>query len=150
MDIIKFNDRGFSLIDVLIGIFILGLIVTFASYALLQSSPRYQLRRSTWAIQVKLIQARYLAIFKNIPHRCVFKKTGIVLEKKDSASQKWIAISYQELPGVVVEANNTPTFYPQGTVSNLASILVYNANGSFKITIAISGRIKTVPAPPGP
>lgn len=144
MLIIKHRPWGFSLTEVMIGVFIIGLITTFASYAMLQSSPRYQLRQSTWAIQMKLNQARYLAIFKNIPHRCVFKKGALFLEKKDQASGNWVPISYQELPGVTAEANNTPTFHPQGTVSNLASILVYNSAGSFKITIAISGRIKTL------
>ena len=33
---------------------------------------------------------------------------------------------------------------PQGTVSDLASITVANARGSYRITVAITGRIRTV------
>lgn len=49
------------------------------------------------------------------------------------------------LEGVNVEANNSPLFHPEGTVSNLASIYVFNSWGKYRITIAITGRIKTTP-----
>jgi hypothetical protein len=46
------------------------------------------------------------------------------------------------LEGVNIQANNSPVFHPQGTVSNLASIMISNTWGSYKITLAISGRIR--------
>jgi len=46
---------------------------------------------------------------------------------------------------VTLKANNTPVFYPEGTVSNLATILVSNDRGGYRITLAMTGRVKAVP-----
>ncbi len=54
-------------------------------------------------------------------------------ERKESAGA---------VEGVWIQANNTPTFHPAGTVSNFATILVSNSWGTNKITLAITGRIK--------
>ncbi|MCP2620349.1 prepilin-type N-terminal cleavage/methylation domain-containing protein [Candidatus Aminicenantes bacterium AC-334-K16] len=135
---------GYSLLEVLIGLFILGIITSLTSYSLLKSSPRYQLRQAVWALLMKLNQARYLAVLKNTSHRCVIRHDGVYLEKRNSASLEWEMLSFSHFSGVKIKANNSPVFHPRGTVSPLASIVIENAAGAFKITIAISGRIKTV------
>ena len=138
------TSAGFSLLEVTIAVLILSFVAGLTSISLFQSSARYQLRRTTWAIQMKLNQARYLAIFKNSPHRCVVTENSLTIEKKDSKTKEWVKLSTLNFSGVKVTSNNSPVFYPQATVSNLASILIKNRAGSFKITIAISGRVKTI------
>ncbi|HHF43005.1 MAG: hypothetical protein DRI99_03900 [Candidatus Aminicenantes bacterium] len=135
--------KGYSLLELLLGLLILGIITSLTSYSLLKNSHRYQLRRAVWSIQMKLNQARYLAILKNSALRCHIQPQGMYLEKRDPVSQEWLMLNFSAFSGVKVKANNSPVFYPQGTVSPLASIVVKNEAGSFKITVAISGRIKT-------
>jgi len=56
----------------------------------------------------------------------------------------WRTVQTEFLEGVRIEANNSPIFHPTGTVTGLATILVSNSRGAYRITLAISGRIKVV------
>jgi len=73
-----------------------------------------------------------------------FDSTSYRLQKYDTKQQEWVTDEWGFLEGVNIQANNSPIFHPRGTVSNLASIYISNANakGKYKITLAISGRIK--------
>jgi len=88
--------------------------------------------------------ARFKAVFSGTKFRLSFNPDGYTLERYDQYLKTWNAEMGNILEGVHVQANNSPIFHPQGTVSNLASITVSNASGSYKITLAISGRIKVV------
>ena len=138
------QGKGYSLLELLLGLLILGIISSLTSYSLLKNSPRYQLCQAVWSLQMKLNQARYLAILKNMSYRCLIQPEGIYLEKRDPVSGKWSTLNFSSFSGVKIKANNSPVFHPQSTVSPLASIVVENEAGSFKITVAISGRVKTV------
>ena len=71
-----------------------------------------------------------------------FDSTSYRLQKYDTKQQEWVTDEWGFLEGVNLKANNSPIFHPRGTVSNLASIYISNAKGKYKITLAISGRIK--------
>jgi hypothetical protein len=47
--------------------------------------------------------------------------------------------------GVNISATNSPIFHPLGTVSNLTSVYISNTAGKYRISLAISGRIKVIP-----
>ena len=49
------------------------------------------------------------------------------------------------LDGVNITATNSPIFHPLGTVSNLTSVYISNTSGKYRISLAISGRIKIIP-----
>jgi hypothetical protein len=78
------------------------------------------------------------------PVRVRFVPSGFVLERYDAAASAWRASRRTVLDGVAVRANNAPIFHPQGTVSNMATVTVSNARGTYRITVAITGRIRTV------
>jgi hypothetical protein len=80
------------------------------------------------------------------PVRVRFAGPGFIIESHDAGSGAWRETRAVALPGVLVRANNSPVFHPQGTVSDLATITVENARGAYRITIAITGRIKAVRA----
>jgi hypothetical protein len=73
-----------------------------------------------------------------------FEPEGYVVEKHDETRDEWRPAARGSVDGAGIEANNSPTFHPVGTVSNLATILVFNSWGTYRITIAISGRVKAV------
>ena len=91
--------------------------------------------------------ARHAAIFKGKRHRVVFGAQSITLEAYDEDSASWTGVAVHFLNGATIQANNSPVFLPKGMVTNLATILVTNAWGGYKMTLAISGRIKAVPVP---
>lgn len=133
---------GFSLIEVVISIAILGLIIALLSHSFTNQAPKYQLKKATWEIYSRLNYARYKAIYRGMKYRVSFESNSYVLEKFDDPKGEWRTEQRSFLDGVTITANNSPIFHPRGTVSNLASITVENSRGQYKISIAISGRIK--------
>ncbi|MBN2409324.1 MAG: GspH/FimT family pseudopilin [Candidatus Aminicenantes bacterium] len=137
-------NRGFSLLEAIIALALASLVIYGASGIFLGRSEGYQLKKSAWEIQTRLNYARYKAIFENRPVRVRFRPNGYTVEKFDSSLNVWLPEAGGSCEGVNIEANNTPTFHPVGTVSNLATIIVSNAAGACRITLAISGRIRVV------
>jgi len=133
---------GFSLIEVVISIAILGLFIALLSHSFTNQAPKYQLKKATWEIYSRLNYARYKAIYRGTKYKVSFESTCYVLEIFDELKGEWRTEQRSFLDGVTITANNSPIFHPRGTVSNLASITVQNSRGQYKISIAISGRIK--------
>ena len=88
--------------------------------------------------------ARYNAIFKGVKVTVRFGSQSCSIEKYDANQKKWKREATSFLDGVMLKATNNPIFHPTGTVSSLASITISNSWGEYKISLAISGRIKTV------
>lgn len=136
--------RGFTLIEAVLALGLAGLVALGAAQAIGGLGPRIRLRAGTWEVTSGLGQARFQAIMSGEPVRARFLPGGFVLETRDEETGVWRLRRTVHLEGVSVRANNAPVFHPQGTVSSLATITVSNAKGSYRITIAITGRIRTI------
>jgi prepilin-type N-terminal cleavage/methylation domain-containing protein len=134
---------GFTLIEVVMALALAGLFIYGGAYTFQRLLPRFQLQSGIWEVTSGLNQARFRAIMSGEPVRVRFASSGFVFERYDEAAKAWRTARAASLPGVAIRANNSPVFHPQGTVSDLASITVSNAGGSYRITIAITGRIRT-------
>lgn len=134
--------QGFTLLEVMIFISIFVVLLSVASFSFLNSSHKYWLHKAVWEIHSKMNYARFKAAFSGRKFRLSFNPNGYTLERYDQDNKIWKIEMGNILEGVLIQANNSPVFHPQGTVSNLASITVSNTWGSYKITLAISGRIK--------
>ncbi|MFC2166769.1 prepilin-type N-terminal cleavage/methylation domain-containing protein [Acidobacteriota bacterium] len=139
-----FASNGFSLIEVLICLIIFSILIGLSSTSFLSLSPKYKLQKAAWEIRSRLNFARYKAIFEGEKVRVSIDSSRCKIEQYDENQNLWILKLESILDGVTVNANNNPLFHPGGTVSNLASIYVTNSWGQYKITIAITGRIKVV------
>ncbi|MGB8952671.1 MAG: hypothetical protein WCC06_08395 [Candidatus Aminicenantales bacterium] len=135
-------SKGFSLIEAVVSLFILAGLIYIASVSLLDLAPKYRLESAVWKVNTALNHARYKSIFNGVSVRTKFSSAGYEFEKYDDAQKEWKRDEWHLLEGVRIEANNCPIFHPEGTVSNMASIMVSNAWGRYKISLAISGRIK--------
>jgi prepilin-type N-terminal cleavage/methylation domain-containing protein len=138
----KISKRGFSLVEVLVASFIVAIILGVASTSFLNLAPKYRLNSAVREINSRLNYARYKSIFEGVKVRVKFDEHSYAIETYDEEKNEWIREREYFLNGVTLQANNSPTFHPVGTVSNLASIYISNSWGKHKITIAISGRIK--------
>lgn len=136
--------RGFALWELIVFLAILSVLLGLASVSFLDSFPKHKLQKALWEVHAKMNYARYKAIFDGTKSRIVFNPNGFIIEVFSQKNGEWRIVQGNVLEGVSVQSNNSPVFYPQGTVSNLATIILSNAWGSYKITLAISGRIKTV------
>ena len=140
----KNSPSGFSLLEVLICILILSVMIGLSSASFLNVSPKYKLKRAAWEINSRLNYARYKAVFNGQKVRIRFDSPFYRIDIYDENQERWTLDLQNILEGVTVEANNNPVFHPGGTVSNLASIYIFNSWGKYRITIAITGRIKVV------
>jgi prepilin-type N-terminal cleavage/methylation domain-containing protein len=136
--------RGFTLAEAVVAMALAGLFVLGGAHAVHRLVPKLQLRSGIWEVTSGLGQARFRAIMSGEPVRVRFVLTGFLFERYDEGAGIWRVSRSAHLPGVAVRANNAPVFHPQGTVSGLATILVSNSRGGYRITVAITGRIRTV------
>jgi Tfp pilus assembly protein FimT len=135
--------KGFSLLEATVVVFFLGVMIYLVSASFVGLAPKYQLKRAVSEVNSILNLAKYKAIFEGVATRVVFDSSGYRVEKFNEELKAWHSTELNVLGGVTLQANNSPTFYPVGTVSNLATIYVFNSRGKYKITIAITGRVKT-------
>jgi hypothetical protein len=136
--------NGFTLVEAVLGLALAGLFAFGTAYSVRRLAPKLDLQSGVWEVTSGLNQARFRAILSGEPVRVRFAAPGFIFEHYDEAAGSWRTSRLVTLPGVRVRANNAPIFHPQGTVSGLASITIWNARGTFRITIAITGRIRTV------
>ncbi len=136
------DRKGFTLVEIVLALTLAGFFVYGAAYSFQRLVPKFQLQSGIWEVTSGLNQARFRAIMSGAPVRVRFGPPGFVFERYDEQARIWRTARTASLPGVVVQANNSPVFHPQGTVSDLATIMVSNARGTYRITIAISGRVK--------
>jgi prepilin-type N-terminal cleavage/methylation domain-containing protein len=134
--------KGFTLLETLAALAVTAILVATVSSAFINLAPKYRLRRATWEIQSRLNYARYRAIRDGQPVRVEFQAGGYTIERYDDVLKTWRPETAGAIEGVQIQANNIPTFYPAGTVSNMATIVASNSWGRYKITLAITGRIK--------
>jgi prepilin-type N-terminal cleavage/methylation domain-containing protein len=137
--------KGYSLVEVLFVVVILGILTGSLAGPFRRLSLKYQLRLAVWTVHSRLNAARYRAVFTGIKHRVVFGTDRVTLETYDGTADDWKRKAVYFVQGVNIQANNSPVFFPQGTVANLATIKITNGWGGYKITLAISGRIKAAP-----
>ena len=140
----KKTESGFSLMETVIALLVVALIAVVASTSFLSYAPKYRLLGAVRKVHSRLNYIRYKAIFEGMKFRLKFESNSYAVEKYDEDKKEWKRETRSSLEGVTIQANNNPVFHPQGTVSNLASIIISNSWGKYRITLAISGRIKVV------
>ncbi len=133
---------GQTLIETILVLALAGFIIQAGAFSWNRLAPKYRLQSAVWEAHTALNQARFKAAWEGAPVRVRFEPHGYALERYDMSAKVWRLSRSGLLEGVDIAANNAPTFYPEGTVSDLATILVSNVRGGYKLTIAISGRIK--------
>ncbi|HEK85259.1 MAG: GspH/FimT family pseudopilin [Candidatus Saccharicenans sp.] len=133
--------NGFSLLETTFVLCVMAMLLLLG-FSFKNNNKKYQLDQAAEKICSELTLARFRSIHRQVPMKVSFVQNFCLLEEYDSEKANWITRTRQLLEGVEISANNSPVFYPQGTVSNLATVKVKNESGLRLITIAITGRIK--------
>ena len=136
------RKNGFSLLESVIVIALLGIIIGAGAGSVQGLASKNHLEKAVWEARARLSQARIRSIWEGATYRVRFAAEGTFLERYDEPTKTWVIRQSGLLEGVSIDANNTPVFHPTGTVSNLATILISNSRGRYKVTLAISGRVK--------
>lgn len=138
--------RGFTLVETVLALGLAGFLVYGAVLSFKGFVPKFRLETGVWQVRSVLNEARFGAAWTGVPRRVRFGASGYTLEAYDEGLKSWRMVRAARLEGVEISANNDPAFYPEGTVANLATIEVANARGAYRITVAISGRVKVAKA----
>jgi type II secretory pathway pseudopilin PulG len=138
------RPRGFTLVETALVLALAGFLFYGGIVSMKALAPKLRLEAAAWQVRSALNEARFGAAWTGTPRRVRFRAWGFALETYDEGSKAWRPVRSARLEGVEVSANNDPAFYPEGTVANLATVTVTNLRGAYKITVAISGRVKVV------
>ena len=129
---------------------ILGVVLGLGGIWVSSQLPYYRLNGVVRQIRADLLAARAEAVKKGNEVRVFFTDSqhyDILNDVNDNGrADPGEAVEtrsiLEEFPGVAIESNNNPIFYPRGTASSLATIKVSNVSGEKAITISITGRVK--------
>jgi len=137
------GKRGYSLLETTLTLSIVAMLVLIGSSFKL-NNKKHQLEIAARKVYSYLSLARFRSVHRQLPVRIRLIDGFCELAEYNSQNSLWITKYREFLDGVQVAVNNSPVFYPQGTVSNLATIKLRNESGSYQITVAITGRIKSI------
>jgi prepilin-type N-terminal cleavage/methylation domain-containing protein len=135
--------KGFTLLEMTVSLAVLAMLIYMAATSFLNLAPKYKLEKAVWELGSALQSAKFKSIFEGVSIRVKLYSESYAVEKYDEGLGLWMLREKHFLEGVKVEANNAPLFTPDGMTSGLATITLSNSWGKYKITVAITGRIKT-------
>jgi prepilin-type N-terminal cleavage/methylation domain-containing protein len=138
----RLSKPGFTLIEAVLVLALVSILALGGAASASRSADRLQLERGVWEIRMRLNQTRIRSIWEGAPARLRIDRNGYSQETYDEETKTWKPAELGRWEGVAVEANNTPVYQPTGSVTGMATIIVSNSRGAYRITLAITGRIK--------
>jgi type II secretory pathway pseudopilin PulG len=150
------NGSGFSFIETIFALFLLGLVSSLSCYGFKEFIPRYRLEGAVQNIVSDFQLARMKAIGRNCFYRIQInpEQKQYFLEREIlTGPSRWPGIQEGILrkyndpgnpyyyPGVNLESSGNPVFLPQGGVLG-TTIILKNSSGEKKITLSSQGRVK--------
>ena len=154
----KLSSQGYTLLEVLVVVFILGLLTTVSLPNFIEWLSIYRLQSAAANLSNHLQSSRLLAILKGAPHQMQLRIAGEgnyyqVVEDPGGKDRIVTTIGRvildKEFRGVIIHevkpknAEGKLTFYPRGTATS-SSIILRNSRGAeIKITISGHGRVKS-------
>jgi Tfp pilus assembly protein FimT len=140
------RTRGTSLMDVLVGIVIAGVLMGIAVPTIPALMDPYRLSFAARVVASELSAARMKAIAQNRRHRLNFDTTaGTYQLQVETAANTWTAVSgVRGLPsGCTFGAiDSPPTFDTQGQLGQAYDIALHSASQTKTVSVNILGNVK--------
>jgi prepilin-type N-terminal cleavage/methylation domain-containing protein len=141
---------GFSLIEMLIVLAVMGILATMGIGYLIAAQPATQLQRGELVLASFLNRARNLALSEETSVRVVFNEdpSQFWIEQLDRATLNWNTVSEIATlpegvgftPGGIAFASNTVQFTTRGSLMAGGTITIANSTGSTSI---LTGNVAT-------
>jgi prepilin-type N-terminal cleavage/methylation domain-containing protein len=137
------NERGFTLVELLIGAMIISIIAAFAVPQFSSTLRVYRLNGARKVIWGDLHKARMMAIKENRTIKVDFTSGSYEIVRVDSGEVLFRRNLTTDFPGITVSIpNNTVSFGSTGTAGGGGkTVQVQSATASKSFTILTTGRI---------
>jgi len=151
------DDRGISIIEILMVLLALGVMAGMAMPSLLRTSETYRLRGAAWNLAGDLRLARQTAVSTQVRHRFCLSGCdnpvpagGYLLERE--AAPSWEVLARVNVSDGVTITSNIPgdklTFDTKGGVSGaMGTMTLTNGSGTYQVVTAITGRVLVCKGP---
>jgi type IV fimbrial biogenesis protein FimT len=144
------NLRGYSFIEVLVVVSIIGMVGAWGGVWLMEQLPQLRLNGAVRQIQGDLVKAKMQAARQGNKfrfqllnaHRYAILDDDNNNGKEDRGERVTIKDLSKDFQGIILKTTNHPIFHPRGTASSLATITVDNGQTTKKISVSITGRIR--------
>jgi Tfp pilus assembly protein FimT len=153
----RIDRAGFSQLELVLALFLAGILSAMGGYAYLQWVPRYQMERAVQHISGDMQLARMKAISENRFYRLQFSppNDSYLLEREAvSGASRWPGVQEgltrefrqsqnpYHCPGVRMESSSGhPVFSPRGTAAG-TTIILKNPSVRKIISLSNQGRVK--------
>ncbi len=145
---IKFNSpslrvRGISVIEMITSVTLFFLVLSLGVTGFQSFRDRAKATDAVRMVTSAFSSARYRSLNENRCIRVQLKGSEFLLETRNNG--EWdIAQTFPLVMDVRASMNATPVFYPTGFVTPLCSVDLKTLRYTYRISISIAGRIKTV------
>ncbi len=133
------KERGFGILETLVVIFILALISSVFANMVGDSLKKTKQKAMAYSVKTAIEGVRVHSILKGEKLKIKFYENFLRVYRYEK--NKWKIVKDIDFSGVRLKANNSPIFYPYGTVSNLFTLYVEKDGFIRKITMNINGKI---------
>jgi len=134
------NKKGFSLLELILCLLIFSMILYLYVVNSYNSKKYSKLEAVTYNIKNIIERVRTKAILFKNKHRIYFYNSSLIVKRY--IKSKWRKHRHYTFDNYQLYCNNSPIFYPKGTVSNLFSLYIKKDELMKKITMNITGRLK--------
>ncbi len=148
-DLIKIDDKGFTLAELIIVSLIIGVITILSAPFLTNLRPHLQLRSAAHRLAWELMAARVQAISKAQDvmvnfHGAQQYEIGPDLNENGvlDDNEKQVIDIKGSASSVTIFASNNLTFSPSGLSNNAVSISLSNASQTRSISVAFTGIVR--------
>jgi prepilin-type N-terminal cleavage/methylation domain-containing protein len=139
---------GFSMIEMLIVLAVMGILVTMGITFTLSARPRAQRERGEVMLSARLNEARNLAITEEVMTRVVLDSANgtLQVQRQDPGGTTWTDVSVaRELPegvsfGTITFASNTVSFNTRGSLVSSGAITITAGAGQ---STTLTGNLAT-------
>lgn len=127
------DNSGFTLIEMLLSVFIISIIASFVAYNLVSEVRQSDLTNARLQIDAGLELARSCAIAGDTESEVVFETSQLTIECQNLEQ----TIKFDGIEISTNFPNNTAIFNPHGIVNQAATIEVCNSSGCNQLTIGV-------------
>lgn len=142
---IRRNRAGFSLIELLIVVVILGILVTISAGAIGRQIARDRVLRSAHVVQGLLTEASQLAVRRSVPVRVELNGTSLQIIDRDALTvikQRNFGPTFDLRATLVLSPSNGITIFPNGRADSNLRVNVSGADMSTTVSRSATGIVR--------